>query len=134
MKAEYDPDDVLFVLDVGTAYEADIQTEWGFETVRLCTLCYETHKRIRTGNKGDSFMGEEPMCMAHWNRKEAGASDVGMRVPIGRQGRPRVNLGACRIPDCGEQQRTRNLCNTHYMAAYREAQRIKDKDKDKAKA
>jgi len=119
MKAEYNPDDVLFVLDMGNAYEADLQTDWGIQTVRLCSVCYETTERIRTGNKGDSFMGEEPLCMAHWRRKEAGVSEAGMRLPIGEQGRPTVNLGACTVDGCEELQKTKQLCNKHYVADYR---------------
>lgn len=119
MRAEYSPEDVLFVLDLGTQYEADVQTDWGISTVRLCTMCYENQERIRAGNKGDSFMGEEPMCMAHWSRKEAGMSEGGMRTPIGVQGRPRVNLGACTVKGCDQPQKAKGLCNNHYMADYR---------------
>lgn len=119
MKAEYDPEDVLFVLDLGTAYEADIQTPYGFITVRLCTMCYEVQERIRSGNKGDSFMGEESMCMAHWSRKEANVTEAGMRLPIGGQGRPTVNLGACTVDGCDRPQKTKQLCNAHYVAEFR---------------
>lgn len=110
------------VLDYGYEHEAWLhpgEDPFAPSRVRLCTPCYEHQGRYRVGGYGDFLLGEEPMCKAHAKRKKAGVSEEAMKLPIGKQGRPRVALGACTVEGCDKPQRTKGLCNTHYVAKWR---------------
>lgn len=119
MKTEYTGDEVVFVFDFGIEYEAEVLTDTGSKSIRICVACYENQERVRLGNYGDSFVGEPAMCTAHKRRLDAGVSEEGMKASVGLQGRPRTQAGACIEDGCEEPQKTKGLCNKHYVAAHR---------------
>jgi len=123
MKAEYDPEDVLYVLDLGFEIEAEVLTDGMPSTLRLCVPCYRNQGRVRMGNKGDSFIMEDAVCMAHWSRLGSGISEEGYALPIGVRGRPATQLGPCKAEGCENPQRSKELCNKHYTAHIRHQQK-----------
>lgn len=121
MRIEHSPElGEYTVMDWGTYYEADFFGMDAPPTMRLCTPCYENEGRLRLGNKGDPWMGEEVLCMVHWRRREAEVSDAAFNAPITEsRGRPRTQGGPCKVHGCPQPSRSTGLCNKHYTAEIR---------------